>query len=276
LAAWALALAAAGLTWWGSGQLAAGREAARSASELGFEAGGGADAPDEAPLGDGDGDGGGLARPEGPLVVALQAGHWLASEAPDELANLRGNGATAAGYEEWAVNLAVAQRAAQMLEERGVRTLVLPTTVPPDFFADAFVALHADEHPDEAVSGYKLAAPRRDRSGHAAELLAAVDAAYAGATGLTRDHHVTENMRGYYAFNHLRYEHALHPLTPAIILELGYLSNPTDRELMAHEPEAAARGVADGVMEFLARQGATPGGPGLDGLIYSVAPKPDN
>src|SRR5690606_23394369 len=37
--------------------------------------------------------------------VALQAGHWLAHEAPDELARIRSNGTRGGGVHEWEVTL---------------------------------------------------------------------------------------------------------------------------------------------------------------------------
>lgn len=50
-------------------------------------------------------------RPDGPLRVGLQAGHWKNNELPDELENLRnyGGGAKGGGMAEWEVNLAIAR-----------------------------------------------------------------------------------------------------------------------------------------------------------------------
>jgi N-acetylmuramoyl-L-alanine amidase len=76
-------------------------------------------------------------RPDGPLKVALQAGHWKAKDAPDEQAGLRDNGTSGGGKAEWEVNLAIARRAAAILEEAGYVVDILPTTIPPDYFADA-------------------------------------------------------------------------------------------------------------------------------------------
>ncbi len=47
-------------------------------------------------------------------------------------------------YREVDVNLAVATRAAEILRSKGVDVDLLPGTVPPDYLADAVVAIHAD------------------------------------------------------------------------------------------------------------------------------------
>lgn len=38
---------------------------------------------------------------------------------------------------------------------------------------------------------------------------------------------------------------------PATLLELGFITNPTDANLMANSPELFAQGIADGISEFL-------------------------
>ncbi len=194
-------------------------------------------------------------RPEGPPRVALQAGHWKAAEAPDELENLRANGTSGGGKREWEVNLEIARKAKPLLEARGIVVEILPTTIPPDHYADAFVAIHADGNPDTTVSGYKAAAPRRDLTGSASSLAMLLDLKYEEATGLPYDPNVTRNMRGYYAFNWRRYEHSLHPMTPAAILETGFLTNPRDRRIIVSDQAKAARGLADAVLAFLEERG---------------------
>lgn len=198
-------------------------------------------------------------RPEGPLRVGLQAGHWKAKEAPDELENIRGNGAYAAGVSEWQANLKVAELAKAMLEEHDIVVDILPATVPPRYWADAFVTIHADDNDDTRVTGYKVASPslRRDRSGKGARLATLLEREYGEATGLPLDPNVTRNMRGYYAFNWRRYEHSIHPMTPAAILEMGFLSNPRDRRIFWNDAERAARGLTDAVLEFLGVQAET-------------------
>jgi hypothetical protein len=191
-------------------------------------------------------------RPAGTAPrVGLQAGHWLSRELPDELERLRTSaGAFAGGVAEWEVNLDVAQRAAALLTAQGVTVDVLPATVPPAYDADAFIALHADGVVGSAARGYKLATPWRTSRASAA-LMTALDQAYGDITGLPRDDAITINMRGYYAFNYRRHVHAVARTTPSVILEMGFLTNPTDRAFMTEQADVVAAAIADGVMAYL-------------------------
>lgn len=197
------------------------------------------------------------ALPAGPVSgrVGLQVGHWRAPELPDELAALRvQGGATASGHEEVQVNLAVAQKVAALLSARGVTVDLLPATIPAGYRADAFVALHCDVNNDAAMRGYKLARfsesakPTLDDA-----LLNTLGSRYAMATGLPRDSHITRAMTGYYAFNSAGFSHAIDPRTPAVIVELGFLTNPTDLNLLLSQPDLVAAGIADGILRFLTR-----------------------
>ena len=190
-------------------------------------------------------------RPDGPIRIALQAGHWKAAEAPDEQARLRTNGTRGGGKAEWEVNLAIAERTAQLLEDEGYAVEILPTTIPPGYWADVFVAIHADGNPNTTMSGYRAAAPRRDRTGRANELVLTLTDTYGEATGLPLYPTVTRRMRGYYAFNSRRYHHALHPMTVGVILETGFLTSARDRRILIGAQDRAARGIADGIKRFL-------------------------
>ncbi|MGE0157937.1 MAG: N-acetylmuramoyl-L-alanine amidase [Gemmatimonadales bacterium] len=190
------------------------------------------------------------AAPEGPVRIALQAGHWKANEAPAELSGLRDNGTAAEGKAEWEVNLAIAQRAAAILEGLGYTVDVLPAVVPPSYRAHLFISIHADGSGDARASGYRVAAPRNDRTGHAASVAALLEASYGEATGIRRLPTVTRRMQNYYAFNFQRYVHALHPMTIAVILETGFLTNSGDRRIIVDDPERAARGIAAAVVAF--------------------------
>jgi N-acetylmuramoyl-L-alanine amidase len=185
-----------------------------------------------------------------PIRIALQAGHWLAHEAPDELAGLRSNGTRGGGKAEWEVTLEIARLAAQLLEEAGYEVDVLPTTVPPGYRADLFVAIHADGHTSTAAHGFTVGAPRRDATGRAQEFADLLERTYQEATSLRR-REVTRRMQGYYAFNSRRYEHALDPGTVGVILETGFLTNAGDRDVIVHAPERSARGIAEAVTRFI-------------------------
>jgi N-acetylmuramoyl-L-alanine amidase len=58
-------------------------------------------------------------------------------------------------------------------------------------------------------------------------------------------------MRGYYPFSWSRFQHAVAAHTPAVILEMGYVSSDDDRALMLDKPDLLATAIADGVMKFL-------------------------
>lgn len=48
---------------------------------------------------------------------------------------------------------------------------------------------------------------------------------------------------------------------PAILVEMGFITNPSDADLMANSPEAFARGIADGIIDYVRRSepaGAVP------------------
>jgi N-acetylmuramoyl-L-alanine amidase len=191
-------------------------------------------------------------RPPGaPKRIGLQVGHWKSNELPDELARLRtSSGAFAAGRTEASVNLDIAQRVARLLEQRGFVVDIIPATVPVGYDADAFVAIHADGSRSAGTRGFKLATPWR--TSRAAQHLADVlDAEYAGATGLPRDGGITFNMRGYYAFNYRRHQHSIARTTPAVIVEMGFLTNAADRALMIGRPDRVATGIANGVTRYL-------------------------
>jgi N-acetylmuramoyl-L-alanine amidase len=186
--------------------------------------------------------------------VGIQAGHWKSSELPAELAGLRNStGTSGGGVPEWRLNLDVAQRVAALLEAEGIEVDVLPATVPPGYQADAFVALHADGDASGRLSGFKLARSRRSAVPEQADaLIDAITAEYREATGLRICPHVSRNMTGYYAFSPHRFSHATAPSTPAVILEMGFMTNASDLRFLLNHQDTIARGIADGVLRYLA------------------------
>ena len=193
---------------------------------------------------------GNWAPPEGPVRIALQAGHWKAAEAPDELRGIRDNGARIDGKAEWEVNLAIAREAAAMLEPMGYAVDVLPAVVPPGYRAHLFISIHADGSNDTRASGFRVASPRRDVTGRADRVVELLERAYGEATGLPRVPTITRRMSNYYAFNFRRYQHALHPLTIGVILETGFLTSASDRRVIVDDPSRAARGIVAAVTAF--------------------------
>ncbi|MBV9582352.1 MAG: N-acetylmuramoyl-L-alanine amidase [Chloroflexi bacterium] len=194
-----------------------------------------------------------LYDPPGPKRVGLQAGHWLVDQVPPELHGLQ-PGTSGGGKQEWQVNLDVAQRTAAVLEASGIQTDVLPSTPPPRYEANAFVAIHADGDTTGADRGFKVAGPGfsaiPDVDGR---LVDAITQTYGAETELPRDDaHISLRMRYYYAFNARRYCHAVAPGVPQAIIELAYLTNATDRQYLIGDPQRLAQALADGIQSFLA------------------------
>lgn len=191
-------------------------------------------------------------RPDGPLRVGLQVGHWKNSELPDELKKIRGNsGASSRGVAEWEVNLAIARAAKNILEKEGIVVDILPATIPPAYWADAFVAIHADGSESSSTMGFKVAAPRRDYTNKAKDLVAILEQVYEKEVGFPIDPNVTRNMRGYYAFSWWRYIYSVHPMTPSVILETGFLTNPKEASVLILHPEIPAHALAGALNSFL-------------------------
>ncbi len=188
--------------------------------------------------------------PDGPVRIGLQAGHWRAAEAPQELRRIRNNGTRWRETAEWEANLVIARLAGAELEALGYEVDILPAIVPPGYRAHLFISIHADGSESPAASGYRVAAPRRDATGRAEDAARVLREAYGAATGLKNLPISTRRMRNYYAFNYRRYEHALHPMTIGLIIETGFMTNARDREIILGAPERAARGIVEGVKAF--------------------------
>lgn len=109
--------------------------------------------------------------------------------------------------------------------------------------ADVLLSIHSDSCIEQ--SGYK--STRYISSTIPAisdRLVECINDRYAAATGLSENvDTITENMTEYHAFR------SIDPKTPAVILELGFLGG--DHDLLVHQPELLAKGVADGILCFL-------------------------
>ena len=195
-------------------------------------------------------------RPDGPAKVGIQIGHYKNDEVPEELARLKDNtGSQGGGKWEWEVNYEIAHTIAENLEREGVVVDIIPTTVPPKYWADVFIAIHADGDEDRYKSGYKFAGPWRDYTRKSPKLVEILEKHYEEATGLSKDENISRNMRGYYAFSWWHYEYSVHPMTTAVIAETGFLTNRGDRELLINTPEIPAKAISDAIVEFLRVEG---------------------
>ncbi len=227
-------------------------------------------------------------RPAGSASrVGLQAGHLNASDLPEELARFRtSTGARYGNLSEATLNDDIAQRVQRLLEAEGVIVDLFPATIPPGYDADAFVSIHADGSAGGGARGWKLATPWR-ASRASQQLLEAVAGTYGQATGLPEDvGGITINMRGYYAFSNRRHQHAITRTTPAMIIEMGFLTNAADRAVLLDQPSRVASGIAHGILAYLAQRNPNDGAAllppdlpnlrvGDAGAVMRVAPSDD-
>ena len=191
-------------------------------------------------------------NPPGQKRVGLQAGHWQNDQVPPELERLQA-GSSGGGKQEWEVNLDIARRTKALLEADGYHVDLLPATVPIRYQAHVFVAIHADGDTAGALAGYKVARPGFSSVPAVDDqLVKSLYAAYGPVTRLPRDdEHISLRMTYYYAFNSRRYCHAVAPGVPQAIIETGFLTSASDRQVLIGNPDLPARGIADGIRAFL-------------------------
>ncbi|MGC9454514.1 MAG: N-acetylmuramoyl-L-alanine amidase family protein, partial [Phycisphaerae bacterium] len=155
------------------------------------------------------------------------------------------------GMHEKTVNLAVARRTAELLRGRGVEVLMTRTDdtfveldaradVANNAHADLFVSIHADSAENPSASGfttYVARAASRDSHAAAGSILAQLGRLPASDRGLRQ----------------ADYRVLVRTSCPAVLVELGYLSNIGEARRLA-EPayrERLARALADGIVQHL-------------------------
>jgi N-acetylmuramoyl-L-alanine amidase len=124
--------------------------------------------------------------------------------------------------------------------------------VPTNYKADVFLALHADGDETGTLSGFKLARARWSMTPDADDkIIAAIVAEYGPITGLEEDPlRVSRNMTGYYSFNWRRGSYSIAPTTPSAILEMAYMTNRSDLNLLLNKPDVIAQGIASGILRY--------------------------
>ena len=193
------------------------------------------------------------AMPPGPRRIGIQVGHWETDQVPAELGTriIFQTGASFAGVNEVDVNMDIAERMKAQLVARGYAVDIIPTTIPPGYLADVFVSLHGDGDETQQKSGFKIAHGSR-RGPYEDRLVSLLRDEYAKGTGLEWDAAgISRNMLGYYGFNWGRYQHAVAAHTPAAIVEMGFVSNRHDRNLMVNEADSVATAIVNGIQRFL-------------------------
>lgn len=183
-------------------------------------------------------------------IVGIQAGHWKAEDQPDSMAELRSStGAVHEAVQEVDLNLDVATRTVTYLVSRGIPAELVPAVVPPGYRAEALVSLHADWASQPRRRGWKTSPPWRP-SPASLDLESSLRSSFQKAQFPEDRGGVTVNMRGYYGFNHRYYSHAAAPETPAVLVEMGFLTNDLDRMLMTDGAQSLAEVIGRGVEEF--------------------------
>jgi len=154
------------------------------------------------------------------------------------------------GFYEKGVNLSVARQVAHLLEQRGLRVKMTRTS---DYFveledraaiannlnADLFVSIHADSFPKSTRRGFTVYIARSASS--SSRRAASAIARSMSGTGLnsfgvqTAGYHVLTGTRG-----------------PAVLVELGYLSNRREAALLRSSSfqNRLAQAVADGISDY--------------------------
>jgi len=165
-------------------------------------------------------------------------------------------GAEGGGIVEKSLTLEVTLAAAEELKRQGV--VVILTRRGDQFVeladrakaanranADLFVAIHADSNPSPAKIGHSVLLPQ---SGNPKARLAALWLDHNLTVAGSPSHIIRTDDRGLYVLRHIA--------CPAILLEMGFLSNPTEASWLRDPTyrRQVAQAIANGIIEYLRRQ----------------------
>ncbi|MDA8219569.1 MAG: N-acetylmuramoyl-L-alanine amidase [Dehalococcoidales bacterium] len=178
--------------------------------------------------------------------IGLQVGHWLNQYAPAPF-NTH-TGASGGGKTEAEVNLAMAKATAAILEQQGYVVDVLPTWFTAGYHADTFVAIHCDGGVSSRRGFFAEAPASSSTKQKDLELVALLNDEHAKATGIPYVYRGTANSRYYYGFDRVD------KTTPRALIETGFLSNATDRDILVNHTDQVAQGLAQAIMKFLDQQ----------------------
>jgi len=152
------------------------------------------------------------------------------------------------GLTEAEINFNVAQKVVNNLRALNYTVDLLDEFDPRlnDYQAAALVSIHANTCQDfgEVVSGYLIAKAASRPDGGIDDILAECLAQkYEERVDLERRFSLTLDMTDYHTFREI------HPLTPAAIVELGFML--ADREYLTEQPDLLAEALTNGVICFL-------------------------
>ncbi|MCY4071710.1 MAG: N-acetylmuramoyl-L-alanine amidase [Chloroflexi bacterium] len=154
------------------------------------------------------------------------------------------------------INFSVAQRVVAKLKAENFTVDLLDENDPrlDNYQGVALVSIHANTCYDfgEFVSGYIVAkAEARPDFGNDTLLRECVALNFGALVPLERSFVLTLDMTNYHVFR------IIHPLTPAVILEMGYML--ADREVLENEPELLAQAITNGIYCYLGVSGNVSG-----------------
>lgn len=154
------------------------------------------------------------------------------------------------GLKEADINFNVAQTVVRNLRGRGYSVDLLDEFDPrlENYQAAGLVSIHANTcqvWPGEVVSGFLIAAAaaRVTARGNDNVLVECIAQHYQAATGLQRREGLTVDMTDYHTFREI------HPLTPAAIIELGFML--ADRDILTQKTDVMAEAITNGIICFL-------------------------
>jgi len=158
------------------------------------------------------------------------------------------------GLTERDVNMRIAELVVQYLETAGLEVDLLEEWDGrlDQYRAVALVSIHADSciSINEYATGYKVAAAAdTEITDRTQRLVTCMIDRYGRATDMLYHDSLTRDMTEYHTFSEVD------PLTPAIIIETGFLY--LDREFLTNQPDVAARGIAEGVLCYVNNEPAS-------------------
>lgn len=173
------------------------------------------------------------------------------------------------GLTESEINFDVAQRVVRNLRALNYTVDLLDEFDPrlDNYQAAALVSIHANTCQDfgERVSGYLVAkAASRPDGGIDNILEQCISLKYEELIPLERRYTLTLDMTDYHTFREI------HPLTPAAIIELGFML--ADRALLTEQPDLIAQAITNGVQCFLQPSDNRPVLPTVDDIPDNFAP----
>lgn len=158
------------------------------------------------------------------------------------------------GYEEKTINFDVALQIAQILQEKGVRVIMTRrndtfveleerANIANRNWADAFVSIHADSSEKSNKNGFTVYI-RRSSPSECSRLARAIN------------YRLSQTDVSGNGINTADYRVLTHTSCPAVLVELGYLSNYWEAKQLNNtgKQRQLAQAIADGIIDFISKE----------------------